>query len=424
MKVNRHGQASFLSILVIIATFFSSQSALARDEPPLAIFSVDNVYEFWRQIPTEIVKTTKSYDRYRAIVEDEQWALSGNVEGSDESKAIDWFNEWVDQYQPELMQGAFYSNSTWYISVYAPLVTEEAMNELIEGVSQKFLFLPCEEVEAELDEEAKPKDGSSLHELSPNSKACWFLYEDHVCFVSGEAAVPLCKRLLLDEITDQVTSRRLVRCYSALKKMPTRTPHEGGKEYKAVCAFSAKAFISYLDRIPAKLVQVLGLDEFVGAGFSISLRTTLDRKDEKDSQEKESTLICDGLVMNTWPKRGVSKVFDSLQPIEELPPISRHCFFFSAANIDPDSTFDQILGLYETLYGAGSLEKDYRESSPLGQPDFDLENDLVAGLSGSFFSYNMLDPSVAVPRRLDVIGVRSTDAMRRDAKGGRIPCEI
>jgi len=405
-----------LQFCLIFVSFVASKCSFAQesDSTPLFVATSDDLSEFWKELPFDLVRESEPYQKYLSIIEDPQWNL---VADSDEKRSgFEWWTDWIDRTQPTLLRAKGFSTVrngelVWYAAVKFESISTIDFSD---AIKQWFVAGPelsdspnlANKNQESETENRKFKgvqefrsfevDGQLFYEFGRESSIRWTIVEDWVCVVSNIDAFKQFQRDMGTDVNGDIPeNRRLLRVTTALQRPEVIRVNKG----KLLFAADFAAFSPLLKSVlPQETIRSLGINEIVGGGVGIDIIR----------KSKPARIQIDAVFLTTMPKSGIAKVLDTLEPIASLPPIPEHSFFLGAVNFSPLEAYDGAVELYESIQGEASFLRDLNEI-PGGRPDFDLREDLFAGICGTMLSVNILDPNIPVPQRLDAYEVKSDE---------------
>jgi len=411
---------TLLQISLILLSFAASSYSYAQEpiSTPLFVVTSDDLSEFWNELPFDLVRESEPFQKYLSIIEDPQWNLMTDSDGN--RSAFEWWTDWIDRTQPTLLRAKGFTTVrngelVWYAAIKFETISAVEFSaalgqwfvDHLDAKNSPSLEKKNQESETE-DSELKELrelqsfeiDGQVFYEFGRESSIRWTIDEDWVCVVSKMEAFKQFQRdLENDAIGDRPENRRLLRVTSALQRPEMLRVNKG----KLVFAADFAAFGPFLKSfLSQETIRSLGVNEIVGGGVGIDIIR----------KSKPARIQIDAVFLTTVPKSGIAKVLDALEPIDSLPPIPEHSFFLGAVNFSPLEAYDGAVDLYESIRGEASFLRDL-DAIPGGRPNFDLREDLFAGIGGTMLSVNILDPKMPIPQRLDAYEVKSVEKVEK-----------
>jgi|GEM_PF-1445104 len=409
-----------LRISLILLFFAASSDSYAQQSisTPLFFVTSDNLSEFWKELPIDLVRECEPFQKYLSIIEDPRWKLMTDSDGN--RSAFEWWTDWIDRTQPTLLRAKGFTTArngelVWYAAIKFETISAV---EFSAALGQWFVdpldandspSLEKKNQESETGDSGVKEqgelqsfeiDGQVFYEFGRESAIRWTIDKDWVCVVSKLEALKQFQRdLENDGIGDRAENRRLLRVTNALQRPEMLRANRG----KLVFAADFAAFEPFLKSVlPQETIRTLGVNDIVGAGIEIDIIR----------KSKPARIQVDAVFLTTAPKGGIAKILDALEPIDSLPPIPEHSFFLGAVNFAPLEAYDGAVELYESIRGEASFLNDL-DAIPGGRPNFDLREDLFAGIGGTMLSVNILDPKMPVPQRLDAYQVKSVEKVEK-----------
>lgn len=406
-----------VGIVLIWLVACNSLYSQKTDVRPLFILASDDLSEFWRELPLDLVRESEPFKKYLSIIEDPQWNLIAN--SNEKRSGFEWWVDWIDKTKPTVLRAKGYSSGpsrdiTWYAAIKFEAISSAEFSTAIRNWRAD--PMNNNNTLGHQDEKQKPKvdsvrtneeqgfrefevDGQVFYDFGSDSSVLWTVDEDWVCIVSHDKAFKQFRRDLESDGMVQEGNRSLFRVLSAVTRPDLFKINKG----KLVFAADFEAFGPIMKSVlPEDAIRSLGVNEIVGGGVGVDIIR----------KSKPPRIQIDAIVLTTLPKSGVAKLLDSLEPIDSLPPIPEHSFFLSAINVSPLEAYDGCVELYESIQGKGSFLRDL-DAIPGGRPDFHLRDELFSGIGGAMLSVNILDPGMAVPQRVDAFEVESVEKVKK-----------